>query len=173
MTPYPKVTYCKLKFGMLKYVMEDAKVKIMFICTGNICRSAMAEAILRKKVIENKYDIGVYSAGTYAENGDVPTCEAIEVMAERNIDIRGHSATNVKNSPIAEMDLILCATKTHKMQLINMYPEIKNRIFTIKEYAYGKEEDISDPWGRGENIYQICAEDLEKCIDKIVEKVIK
>ena len=56
-------------------------MKIMFICTGNICRSAMAEWLLKKKLEEkNRNDIEVYSCGIYAENGDVPTYEAKRVM---------------------------------------------------------------------------------------------
>lgn len=63
-------------------------MKIMFICTGNICRSAMAEVMLRYKAKENKKNIEVYSSGVFAQNGDLPTIEAIEVMAERGIDLK-------------------------------------------------------------------------------------
>lgn len=146
-------------------------MKIMFICTGNTCRSAMAEAILRKKVQERNIDVEVCSAGIYAENGDEPTDVAIEVMENKGIDMKGHKATNIKNSKIVEMDLILCATNSQKLQVMTLYPELKEKIYTIKEYAYGENGDIQDPWGNSLRVYGNCAKELEESIDKIIEKL--
>ncbi len=110
-------------------------MKIMFICTGNICRSAMAHMMLAKKAKEENKNIEVYSCGIYAENGDIPTYEGIETMKEYGIDLKTHRATNIRNSNIENMDVILCATTAHKNNVINMYPKLKDKIFTIKEYA--------------------------------------
>lgn len=109
--------------------------KIMFVCTGNICRSAMADKLLAKRAKEENLDIQVYSCGTCAENGDYPTLEAIETMEEYGVDIREHRATNIRNSKIQEMDLILCATTIHKNTVINMYPELLGKVYTMKEYV--------------------------------------
>lgn len=146
-------------------------MKIMFICTGNTCRSAMAEAILKKKAEEKKLNIEVYSAGLYADNRDGATLTATEIMEKMGIDLKNHRATNIRYSKITEMDIILCATKGHKIQTINLYPELKEKIFTIKEYANGEEGDIEDPWGNNARAYEICAKELEECIDKIIEKL--
>ena len=85
-------------------------MKIMFICTGNICRSAMAEWLLKKKLEDKKIEnIEVYSSGVYAQDGDISTWEAKRVMMdEYSIDMSKHRATNIVNSNIKEMDLILC-----------------------------------------------------------------
>lgn len=109
--------------------------KIMFVCTGNICRSAMADKLLAKRVKEEKLDIQVFSCGTCAENGDYPTLEAIETMQEYGVDIREHRATNIRNSKIEEMDLVLCATTTHKSTVLNMYPKLDGKVYTMKEYV--------------------------------------
>lgn len=101
--------------------------KIMFVCTGNICRSAMAEKMLKKAVEENKLNIEVYSSGTNAEDGDYPTLEAVETMEEYGIDMRNHRATNVKKSNIEEMDIVLCATTNHKNVILIMYPTLKRK----------------------------------------------
>ncbi len=150
-------------------------MKIMFICTGNICRSAMAQAMLIKKAKEQNKDkdIEVYSCGVWAESGDTPTYEGITVMKDYGIDLSSHRAINIRNSNIEEMDVILCATNNHKQNVILMYPKLKDKIFTIKEYAGYQENDldISDPWGYGLDVYKKCAKEIEKCLEKILEKI--
>ncbi len=72
-------------------------VKIMFICTGNICRSAMAHWLIKKKLEENNIkNVEVYSSGIYAIDGDFPTDEAIEVMEEYGVNLKEHRATSVR-----------------------------------------------------------------------------
>ncbi len=147
--------------------------KIMFICTGNICRSAMAHGLMDKFVKEKNKDIGVYSCGIFAEDGDAPTYNAIEAIKEYGVDLRKHKATNIRNSRIKEMDIILCATTSHKNNVINMYPDLKEKIFTIKEYAdFDKNDlDIPDPWGYDIETYRFCASTINKCLERIVNKI--
>ena len=147
-------------------------MNIMFICTGNICRSAMAHAMLEKKIKEINKDIEVYSCGIFAENGDISTNEAVQTMKEYDIDLKKHKATNIQNSNIKGMDIILCATTAHKNNVINMYPELKEKIFTMKEYAgYDNNDlDIKDPWGYGIDVYKRCAKEIEECINKYIKK---
>ena len=137
----------------------------------------MAEAILKDKIEKNdtlRGKIEVYSAGTFAVNGDESTYSAIEVMREYGIDLKGHRAINVAQSKIEEMDVILCATTSHKNMLISMYPNLKEKIFTMKEYAgYEKSLDIKDPWGYDIEVYRFCAAEIEECINIIIEKIIK
>ncbi len=151
-------------------------MKIMFICTGNICRSAMAEAMLKKMLKESKKEnVEVYSCGLSAYNGDVPTQNAIDTMYEYGIDLKNHRATNIGSSNIENMDLILCATLSHKMFAIRLYPELKEKIFTLREYVGIKDEvcgvDINDPWGYNLETYKQCAKEIEKCLNKLIEKI--
>ncbi len=150
-------------------------MKIMFICTGNICRSAMAHKMLEKRAKEENKDVEVYSCGIYAQNGDIPTYEALTVMKDYGIDLSNHRATNIRNSNIKDMDVILCATTAHKNNVIAMYPELKDRVYTIKEYAGFPQNDIDikDPWGYGIEVYRKCAKELEDCINKIMEGINK
>ena len=151
-------------------------MNIMFVCTGNTCRSAMAEALM-SLYIENdvnlKDKINVYSCGIFAEDGDMAMYTAIEAMKEYGIDLKKHRATNIRNANIEKMDVILCATNSHKHTVGQLYPSLKERIYTIKEYAdYEKEDiDIKDPWGYDIEIYRFCANELDKCIINIIEKI--
>ena len=152
-------------------------MNIMFICTGNICRSAMAHWLLLKKLEEKgRTDINVYSSGIYAQTGDGPTYEAIEAMKEYDVDLKPHRATNIRQSNIKEMDLILCATNSHKIAVLDLYPELKEKIFTLKEYVGYKKENhnainLDDPWGYGEDIYRHCASEINECLDLLLNEI--
>lgn len=147
----------------------------MFICTGNICRSAMAHWLLKKKLEErNIKNVEVYSAGIYADSGDMSTHEAIEVMEEYGVDLKKHRATKVQNSNIKDMDIILCMTLSHKRDLIYMYPELKEKIYTLKEYVKDEKNgvEIRDPWGYDIVTYRFCASEIDACLDKLIEIII-
>lgn len=149
-------------------------MKVMFICTGNICRSAMAHRMLEKRVKDLiRDDIEVYSCGVFASDGDYPTSQGIEVMKKYQVDLKSHRATNIHNSNIEDMDIILCATTSHKNNVINMYPNLEEKIFTMKEYVgYNNEDlDIADPWGLSTRVYENCAKEIENCIEKIINKI--
>ncbi len=153
-------------------------MKIMFICSGNICRSVMAHWLLAKKIKDSKRnDIEVYSCGIYAMNGDLPTYEAKKIMKdEYGIDISSHRATNIYNSNIEEMDLILCATKSHKIAVINRYADLSEKVHTMKDYIgyerqYHDRRNIKDPWGYDMEEYRSCVAEIEECIDGILLKL--
>ena len=148
-------------------------MKIMFICTGNICRSAMAHKMLEKEAKKQNKNVEVYSCGIWAEDGNIPTYEGIKTMKDYGIDLTTHRATNIRNSNIEQMDVILCATNNHKNSVIAMYPELQNKVYTMKEYAgYPSYDlDIKDPWGYGLDIYKNCAKEIENCIANILKKI--
>lgn len=149
-------------------------MKMMFICTGNICRSAMAHWLMKKKVEEkNLQGIEIYSSGIFAMPGDVSTEEATKVMEEYGVNLKKHRATLTRNSNIQEMDIILCMTNSHKQSLIQMYPNLKDKIFTLKEYV-GLTKDgveIKDPWGYDIVTYRFCAAEIDACLVKLTEKI--
>ena len=153
-------------------------MKIMFICTGNICRSAMAEWLLKQKLKDKKIEnIEVYSSGIYAQDGELSTWEARRVMMdEYSIDMSKHRATNIVNSKIKEMDLILCATSRHKRDVLRIYPELEGKVFTMKEYVgydreYHDKIDIKDPWGYDIETYRSCVAEIDECLELLLKKI--
>lgn len=148
--------------------------KIVFVCTGNICRSAMAHGYMQKRLkdvgMEDKYIIE--SAGTNAYTGDRATDYAIKAMQKYNTDISNHRATYIEESDVKEADLVLCMTYSHKVRVLNRYPKTEGKVFTLKEYAGEKEYiDIDDPWGFSMDVYASCAKEIVHYVDKLIEKI--
>ena len=81
--------------------------------------------------------------------------------------------TNIKETKIEQMDLILCATVSHKQLVLNMYPELTGKVYTLKEYVgigkEGKNMDIKDPWGCNIEIYKQCAEEIKQCLEMLID----
>lgn len=149
---------------------------IMFVCTGNICRSAMADCILNDKILKRGLidKVRVCSSGVSAYTGDIPTNEAISVMRDEfNLDLSNHRATNVADSDVLQMDLILAMTLRHKFFLISMLPELKDKIYTLREFVGDDENNanIDDPYGYVESVYSSCAAQINDCIDKLLVKL--
>ena len=133
----------------------------------------MAEWLMKKLVKDNNIEAKIYSSGIFAEDGDIPTYNAIEAIKEYGVDLREHRATNIRRSKIEDMDIILCATNSHKNNVINMYPNLKDKIYTIKEYAGFNESDldIQDPFGYDIETYRFCASIINNCLEKIKDKI--
>lgn len=149
--------------------------KIMFVCTGNICRSPMGHYYLQKLVNEaglgNEYLIS--SCGTYANTGESSTINAIEAMKTYGVDLNKHRATNIADTDIEDYDLVICLTLTHKASVLGYSSKLKGKVYTLKEYSYPEDpyKNIDDPWGLNLNVYNDCAEEIVKAVDILFEKL--
>lgn len=113
-------------------------MKILFVCTGNTCRSSMAEGLMKKIAAEvGLSDVEISSAGTAALAGDAASREAIAVMQEEGIDISSHSARELTRSMIADADFIFTMTRRHRDAVLHMAPEAAHKVFVLKEFAAG------------------------------------
>jgi len=136
----------------------------------------MAEAMLKKMLEEkNMKNVEVYSAGLAAQNGEKATKEAIEVMEEYGVDLNTHRAKNINNINLNEIDLILCVNLQTKYIIEQLHPEIKNKVYTIEEYADSIDDKlvqgIPDPWGFSVDSYKKCREKIEQLLLKIINKL--
>lgn len=135
--------------------------KIMFICSGNTCRSPLAEGLFKKYLDDNKItDIEVGSAGVGAFPGDEVSINSILVAGSRGVDISNHRAKNVNPEHILTTDLFVCMTDSHKKALIRICDESKIMVL-----------NVSDPFGRPVEVYEECAKQLERKFPEILEVI--
>jgi len=118
-------------------------VRVLFVCTGNTCRSPMAEAMLRAKAKERGLQVEVRSAGVAAANGAPVSAHAAEVLRERQVPHEGSSSALTAET-VEWADLILTMTSGHKRILLERFPEALEKTHTLKEYVEDRPEVLAE-----------------------------
>ncbi|WP_075618374.1 low molecular weight protein arginine phosphatase [Paenisporosarcina indica] len=139
-------------------------MNIYFICTGNTCRSPMAEALFQSK---NKAGMEARSAGIYAmDNGDISR-NTKQVIKEAAIEFT-HFSRQINEQDVRWADLILTMTSAHKQMVMQAFPFAADKIFTLKEYVrpYGS-HDVSDPFGGDIQMYRQTFQELARLNEEL------
>lgn len=147
--------------------------KILFVCTGNTCRSAMAAALARSILADRPLKgvrAEIVSAGLAAMPGDVASDGAVTVMREKGIDLSSHSSSLLTALDVEQADLVLTMTSGHRRALCRMAPQCAGKIYTLAQYA-GESGDVPDPFGQSEHVYRRVADVLEKLVASALQKL--
>ena len=143
--------------------------QILFICTGNTCRSPLAEYLAKKIIIEDGLKLSAASAG-FMEDGMPISKNSEKVLALNGIDASSHVSTLLNDNVLRRSWLVLTMTKKHKEKILQLYPTSASKVFTLSEYA-GSNNDIADPIGKGIEYYKKTFEEINEKIKIIFEKI--
>jgi protein-tyrosine-phosphatase len=147
---------------------------VLLVCTGNICRSPLAEALLVRALKDRTppvEGISVASAGTGAWDGAPASEGAYLVGLERGLDLSGHRARLLTRELVEEADLILTMARHHRARVDELGGE--GRVFVLGEYAgrEGNEAEVSDPFGGDLDVYRDTCAELDALVAAVAERL--
>ena len=153
-----------------------SQVQFLFVCTGNTCRSPMAEGIFRKYLAEklqcdvdhlNKIGYKVTSAGVM-DTGGFPASEAaITACATKGIDITTHRNKGLSEELIKDSDVIFVMERMHIQRIINLWPKVENKCMLL-----AASNEIPDPIGQSQEVFNNCAQLIEKAVKKRISELV-
>ena len=146
--------------------MANEVYNILVVCTGNICRSPMAEGMLKQNLPKRLAgQVAISSAGTHALHGNRAQPHAIEVMQGYGIDINGHRARQLSGALIRSSDLVLVMEKFHlrQVKVKSILSSVRVRMLTVYD-ANGEPYDVPDPMGEPITAYEASAAIIDNCV---------
>jgi protein-tyrosine phosphatase len=143
-------------------------IHILTVCTGNICRSPMAEGIL-KKLLKDHNSITVSSAGTHALEGNHASEFSLIAAYEHGIDISSHRSRHLDRKLVRNSSMILCMEPSQVEWVLSLEPSVYDAVHNIADFSGNKGLlQISDPYGSGLWEYRECFSDISSCLHNFV-----
>jgi protein-tyrosine phosphatase len=150
-------------------------MNILFVCTGNISRSFLAETLLKNEVsIKRVPDIYVSSAGTIGLTGLSSDPEMVKYLKERGIDAKNHTAKEIGEDHIKWADLILVMEDVHVEYITSKWPQAKGKIEKLGKYISPDqtEDDIIDPYGKTAFYYRLAQSQITLAVGNLIQRLV-
>src|SRR5260370_1356744 len=142
---------------------------ILFVCTGNVCRSPMAEGLFRQ-MLANRPDIRVRSAGISTFPGQPPSPYAVDVLADLRIDISNLRSQPLSEELVREASCIIAMTRSHMVSIQYLFPDAAEKTFLLREFEDNAScLDLSDPIGMGLEAYEVTRDIIRRALPGILK----
>ncbi len=141
--------------------------KIVFICTGNTCRSPIAEGLFKAMNGEQKTGLKAASAGLFTADGLPASENAVIAAHELGADISQHTSTLLNQNLVNDAKYLVCMTASHYDQILSKFPNVGDKLFTLLP------TDIDDPYGGNIDAYRHCANQIQSAVKSIIERLVK
>lgn len=148
---------------------------VLFVCTGNVCRSPMAQGLFAD-LVRGRRDIEVTSAGIGAVGGQPPSAHSVEVMAEIDIDIKNIRSKPLMADLVRRSDFIFVMTYGHLDSMLLLFPSAAEKTFLLREFETDlpvMEREVSDPIGQSRETYRECREQIRAALPRLLDLVLR
>lgn len=151
--------------------------RILFVCTGNSCRSVMAQGMTQQMLHQaGLRSVQVESAGVFAVEGMAPTRETLRVLQDVGVDSSAHRARSLTVQMAQDADLILAMEAFQVEEIIRRIPSVREKVHLLKAYGLPAREEmpslnIPDPIGKPLEVYEVCFAEIHEAVERVVKSL--